>query len=1378
MAGSFGGGDYVPPSNIENSPGDIKLTTAPGVGPTPNICLETGAASAGDSGEIKLQTGTAPGNRGPIKFIDGSEGNVGDVWVSKGVSGEGGWQSPTVLSGFLLLSGGTMSGTINMDSNTITNLPEPTLTGEPATKNYADTTVWANSQISQSAVTQHEGALDHNGLLNTHNLTTDINHNTILNNHNLTTDIDHDTITNAHNLTTDIDHNTILNNHNLTTDIDHATITNTHNLTTDIDHDQLTNFVLNEHVDHTAVSISGGTSLSGGGDISANRTLTLLNDNATPGNTKYYGTDGGGTKGWFDLTAAVASGFATTALDNLSGVAINTDLIFGGGVEGIIKTLGYTSGALNTEDIELQTGELSSTATGATGRIDIRTGNALNVAAGGSGLIQIVTGLAQAGGQSGSLTLATGGANVGATVGNILITTGNASAAAVGASGTLDLKTGVAANGDSSGPINLTTGNGDDSGRVFVQTGIASNGNSGDVVFNIRTATVTQGEFKFLKEGVAPTIGDVWTASAVDGSGYWAAAGGGFANTTLSNLGAVDLNADLTTTKASTLTVGHDAVGENIQFTTALSAVATDTGEITLRSGSTSTGTGISGAITIDSGTSTKTSGQINITSGHVSGLPVGPPEHSGAIFLTTGQHSNAANTKGTGAIWIRSGLNASSTSGGTGQIRIITGVSGGATAVTGELQLRSGDASLGSSGNILISPGTAGTVRGSIRLQDGSEGTSGFVWASTGILGEGAWTDPLSISPGGAYGTVLPGGSSLSGTYEGNLVVTGNADLSGNVIVKGDLLIEGNLENVESHSLTVKQDCFVEGYLRFVPGGAETLGSITIGGDLYVGQADLAGTFNGTVQTGFSTTTFDYTVDMQAAGVVIGSSFTVISGVGFPASGTVTNIAGTTVLITPALSGTPLAGDIHQYGITTPTSLVMKRNSNAGVGELIVGGDLHCHDIDGIPQDGAVAGLDVTIGGDVFGIGDQNNTRLINLSGLSDAGNSGNLDCKGALNCMNVTLQGADSTLVGAAGTGGDLFAGSYNSFTASGVIQDTIQTLGGNHTGASGNGGASGIIIIQGDTITSNILTRGGNSTNGVGGAVSLLRIYGKAIFQTTFLALGGTGATGGGNLGAITFEGPCSNPGTSSIQAIGGQATVSGSGGSTNQLRFNDIVNVGSITLQGGSSANGPGGSTSSLLFLTHMFCQNAVKIEGGDSNGGAFSGGTPNGVTFQSGANVGTSIQSLGGDGATSGGNAANIGFTEGACLADSISSIGGSSAGVNGRPGVINFKQGCQVRQILHQHGAGAGSISPTRETIAITGTCIINEIDQDTTGDLRISPNAGNPSSFNVNILTTKNIFYDVAGNPTANQSVLCQTSQYKYDHTNDQWIIFTGAAI
>jgi len=44
-------------------------------------------------------------------------------------------------------------------------------------------------------------------------------------------------------------------------------------------------------------------------------------------------------------------------------------------------------------------------------------------------------------------------------------------------------------------------------------------------------------------------------------------------------------------------------------------------------------------------------------------------------------------------------------------------------------------------SGDIRVRPGTAaGGIRGKIYLTDGSEGTSGDVWTSTGVSGEGAW--------------------------------------------------------------------------------------------------------------------------------------------------------------------------------------------------------------------------------------------------------------------------------------------------------------------------------------------------------------------------------------------------------------------------------------------------------------------------------------------------------------------------------------------------------------------------------------------------------------------------------------------------------------
>ena len=59
-------------------------------------------------------------------------------------------------------------------------------------------------------------------------------------------------------------------------------------------------------------TISGTNSVTGGGDLSANRSLSLVGDAAAPGNSMYYGTNGSGTKGYYAVpTSAVATTIAT-----------------------------------------------------------------------------------------------------------------------------------------------------------------------------------------------------------------------------------------------------------------------------------------------------------------------------------------------------------------------------------------------------------------------------------------------------------------------------------------------------------------------------------------------------------------------------------------------------------------------------------------------------------------------------------------------------------------------------------------------------------------------------------------------------------------------------------------------------------------------------------------------------------------------------------------------------------------------------------------------------------------------------------------------------------------------------------------------------------
>ncbi|HSX06739.1 MAG TPA: hypothetical protein VLG92_03400 [Candidatus Saccharimonadia bacterium] len=62
----------------------------------------------------------------------------------------------------------------------------------------------------------------------------------------------------------------------------------------------------------TATQVATSGSLTGGGDLTTTRTLSLVNDSASPGNSKYYGTNSSGTKGYFGLSSTVTATFSYT----------------------------------------------------------------------------------------------------------------------------------------------------------------------------------------------------------------------------------------------------------------------------------------------------------------------------------------------------------------------------------------------------------------------------------------------------------------------------------------------------------------------------------------------------------------------------------------------------------------------------------------------------------------------------------------------------------------------------------------------------------------------------------------------------------------------------------------------------------------------------------------------------------------------------------------------------------------------------------------------------------------------------------------------------------------------------------------------------------
>ena len=146
----------------------------------------------------------------------------------------------------------------------------------------------------------------------------------------------------------------------------------------EIVHDDLSGFVSNEHIDHSTVSITAGTGLSGGGDITSTRTLTtddsaIVHDNLSGfvanEHIDHSGvsiTAGAGLTGGGDITATrdIAVGAGTGVTVNADDIAIgqdvgtNADVTFNsviadnfiGALDGAVKFEAKATVALNKGD--------------------------------------------------------------------------------------------------------------------------------------------------------------------------------------------------------------------------------------------------------------------------------------------------------------------------------------------------------------------------------------------------------------------------------------------------------------------------------------------------------------------------------------------------------------------------------------------------------------------------------------------------------------------------------------------------------------------------------------------------------------------------------------------------------------------------------------------------------------------------------------------------------------------------------------------------------------------------------------------------------------------------------------------------------------------
>ncbi len=116
-----------------------------------------------------------------------------------------------------------------------------------------------------------------------------------------------------------------------------------------LNHDSFAGFVANEHIDHSAVSISAGTGLAGGGDLTASRTLSLSHlgiENLSDPNADriMFWDDSAGATNWLapgnslsisDTTLDTVQDLRTSASPTFAGLTINGNIAVTGTVDGV-----------------------------------------------------------------------------------------------------------------------------------------------------------------------------------------------------------------------------------------------------------------------------------------------------------------------------------------------------------------------------------------------------------------------------------------------------------------------------------------------------------------------------------------------------------------------------------------------------------------------------------------------------------------------------------------------------------------------------------------------------------------------------------------------------------------------------------------------------------------------------------------------------------------------------------------------------------------------------------------------------------------------------------------------------------------------------------
>lgn len=126
-----------------------------------------------------------------------------------------------------------------------------------------------------------------------------------------------------------------------------------------VDHNSTTNYVANEHIDHSTIDITAGLGMSGGGNITATRTLTLDTGSAhfVTGSRKTISASNTTGASGINLTYNNASGIVSGSLVN-SAITINNTSVDLGGTRNITLSEITAQGATTTNQVSLNGGAI------------------------------------------------------------------------------------------------------------------------------------------------------------------------------------------------------------------------------------------------------------------------------------------------------------------------------------------------------------------------------------------------------------------------------------------------------------------------------------------------------------------------------------------------------------------------------------------------------------------------------------------------------------------------------------------------------------------------------------------------------------------------------------------------------------------------------------------------------------------------------------------------------------------------------------------------------------------------------------------------------------------------------------------------------------